>query len=112
MLRQQHEAEFLLLPHGCISVVLKVHLCFLHERKKSPNEVKTLGVKYILFICLDSTRTGTVLWRRERKLPPLCFELSFRLLELNKILLLGLAFFISSFKNSPRSQFEHYSNLQ
>lgn len=49
---------------------------------------------------------------RERNLPSLCFELSFRLLKLNKILLLGLAFFISSFKYSPWSQFEHYSNLQ
>lgn len=111
MLRQQHEPEFLLVPHGCISVVLKVHLCFLHRREKSPNGIETLGVKYILFICLDSTRSGTVLWRREKNLPSLCFELSFRLLELNKVLLLGLAFFISSFKNSPLSQFEHYSNL-
>lgn len=34
MLRQQDEPEFLVLPHGWIWLVLKVHLCFLHKIKK------------------------------------------------------------------------------
>lgn len=41
----------------------------------------------------------------EREFCVLCFELSFRLLKLNNILLLGLEIFISNFKYSQWSQF-------
>lgn len=48
------------------------------------------------------------LWKsfmEEREFCVLCFELSFRLLKLNNILLLGLEIFISNFKYSQWSQF-------